>query len=88
MLDHATVFQAELEAIYQACKYMDTEYNNLKPRYVKILTDSQSALQALNNIDFKSNIALETAESMENIAWQTKKCIIAWVTAHIGTEGQ
>ena len=55
MLDHATVFQAELEAIYQACKYMDTEYNNLKPRYVKILTDFQSALQALNNIDKPKN---------------------------------
>ena len=24
---------------------------------------------------------------MENIAWQTKKCTIAWVKAHIGTEG-
>ena len=67
MLDHATVFQAEMEAIYQACKYMDTEYNNFKPRYIKILTDSQSALQALNNIDFKSSIALKTAESMENM---------------------
>ena len=66
---------------------MDTEYNNLKPRFVKILKESQSALQALNNIDFKSNIALKTAESMENIAWQTKKCTIAWVKAHIGTEG-
>ena len=24
---------------------------------------------------------------MENIAWQTKKCTLAWVKAHIGTEG-
>ena len=24
---------------------------------------------------------------MENIAWQTKKCTIAWIKAHIGTEG-
>ena len=24
---------------------------------------------------------------MENIAWQAKKCTIAWVKAHIGTEG-
>ena len=23
MQDHATVYQAEIEAIYQACKYMD-----------------------------------------------------------------
>ena len=24
---------------------------------------------------------------MENIAWQTKKCTLAWVKAHIGIEG-
>ena len=61
-----SIDSAVLSAIYQACKYMDTKYNNLKPRYVKILTDSQSALQALNNIDFKLNIALKTVESMAN----------------------
>ena len=84
MLNCATVFQAEPEAIYQACKYLDTQYNTLKPRYVKILTDSQSALQALNNFDCKLNIALKTAELMENIAWQTKKCTIAWVKGRSG----
>ena len=36
---------------YQACKYMDEQYNIIKPKYVKILTDSQSALRALNSID-------------------------------------
>ena len=73
MQDHATVYQAELEAIYQACSYMDEKSYDLKPKYVKILTDSQSALLALNNIDFKSSIALKTAEALENIAWQAKK---------------
>ena len=29
MQDHATVYQAELESIYQACKYMDDNYNNI-----------------------------------------------------------
>ena len=33
--DHATVYQAELEAIYQACKYMDNNYDTIKPKYVK-----------------------------------------------------
>ena len=51
MQDHATVYQAELEAIYQACKYMDDNFDTIKPRYVKILTDSQSALKALDSID-------------------------------------
>ena len=87
MQDHATVYQAEIEAIYQACTYLDTQYNTLKPKYVKILTDSQAALQALGNIDFKSNITLKTAEALENVAWQTKRCTVAWVKAHIGIEG-
>ena len=45
MKEHATVYQAELEAINQACKYMDDNHNTMKPRYVKILTDSQPALK-------------------------------------------
>lgn len=65
MEDHATIYQAELEAIYQACNYMDEKYNELKPKYVKILTDSQSS--ALNNIEFKSSMALKTAEALENL---------------------
>ena len=87
MQDHATVYQAELEAIYQACKYMDDNFNTTRPKYVKILTDSQSALKALDSIDFKSKTALKTAEALENLKWRTKGCTIAWVKAHIGTEG-
>ena len=67
MQDHATAYQAELEAIYQACKYMDDNYNAIKPKYVKILTDSQSTLKALDSIDFKSTMALKTAEALENL---------------------
>ena len=63
MQEHATVYQAELEAIYQACKYTDDNHDGIKPRYVKILTDSQAALKSLDSIDFKSTIALKTAEA-------------------------
>ena len=47
----------------------------------------QSTLQALNNINFRSTVALKTAEALENIAWQTIKCTLAWVKAHVGIEG-
>ena len=50
---------------------MHEKYNDLKPKYV-ILTDSQSALLSLNNIDFKSSNPLKTAEALENIAFQVK----------------
>ena len=59
MQDPATVFQAELEAIHQACTYMDDKSNELIPKCVKFLTDSQSALLALNYIDIKSSIELK-----------------------------
>ena len=87
MQNYATAYQAELEAIYQACKYMDDNYDTIKPKYVKILTDSQSALKGLDSIDFKSAIALKTAEALENLKWRTKGCTLAWVKAHIGTPG-
>ena len=67
MEDHATVYQAELEAIYQACKYMDDNHDAIKPRYVKILTDSHAAPKSLDSIDLKSTIALKTAEALKNI---------------------
>ena len=66
---------------------MDENHNTMKPKYVKIPTDSQSALKALDSIDFKSTMALKTAEALENIKWRTKGCTIAWVKAHIGTAG-
>ena len=87
MQDHATVYQAELEAIYQACKYMDENHDTLKPKYVKILTDSQAALKSLDSIDFKLTTALKTAEALENLKWRVKGCTLAWVKAHICTEG-
>ena len=66
---------------------MDNNYDTIKPKYVKILTDSQSALKTLDSIDFKSTMALKTAEALENLKWRTKGCTIAWVKAHIGTPG-
>ena len=85
--DHATVYQAEIEAIYQACKYMDDNYDTIKPKNVKMLTDSQAALKALGSIDFRSTMALKTAEALENLKWRTKGCSIAWVKAQLWTVG-
>ena len=59
-----------------------------KPKLVKILTDPQANIKALDSVDFKSTIALRTAEALENLKWKVKGCKIAWVKAHIGTEGK
>ena len=44
----ATVFQAELVAILLAARHVLNEARSLRPRYVKFLSDSRSALLALN----------------------------------------
>ena len=44
---HTTVFQAELVAILLAARHVLCEARSLRPRYVKFLSDSQSALLAL-----------------------------------------
>ena len=67
MLDHASIFQAELEAIYQPCAYLEDSFEQLKPKYVKILTDSQAALKTLAGLDFTSEVAVKTAEALENL---------------------
>ena len=63
---------------------MDENHDSIKPKYVKILTDSQAALKALDSIDIISIMTLKTAEALENLKCRTKGCTIAWVKAHIG----
>ena len=48
MPDTSTVFQAEIEAISHACQYALTHPLVLNIEYVKILSDSQAAIKALN----------------------------------------
>ena len=45
---HSTVFQAELTAILLAARHVLREARSLRPKYVKILSDSRSALLALS----------------------------------------
>ena len=63
---------------------MDDNHDTIKPRYVKILTYSQAALKLLNIINFKSTIALKTAEALENLKWRVKGCTLARVKAQVG----
>ena len=42
---------------------------------------------ALDNNTFASSTALDTAETVSNLAWIAKKVIFTWTRAHVGTEG-
>ena len=69
----STVFQAEIEAISHACQYALANLKELDIKYIKILSDSQAAIRAL--------------EYMETLAIEAKHVTLAWIKAHVGTEG-
>ena len=81
-----TVFQSEIKAIQSACKYLNSS-TNIYPKYIKILSDSQAAIQALANDDIRSTEVLETIYQLELLAAKAKRLTIAWVKAHVGTSG-
>ena len=82
---NATVFQAEVTAIYKAMIYMIERCRTHKVSFVKILCDSQAAILALNMEEIKSRIVWDTAHALNAIADITISTRLEWVKAHIGT---
>ena len=74
--DEATVFQAELIGIKTGYEFFFDNPNHT-PKFVKIISDSQAALLALNNNTFTSSTALDTAEVVSNLAWIARKVTLA-----------
>ena len=87
MPDTSTVFQAEIEAISHACQYALANLKELNIKYIKILSDSQAAIKALNKPRLTSQSVLTTLEYMETLAIEVKHLTLAWIKAHVGTEG-
>jgi hypothetical protein len=53
-----TVFQAEIHAIKSACKFLN-QSDDIRPKYVKILSDSQAAIKALASNKITSTLVLD-----------------------------
>ena len=85
--DYATVFQAEIYAIQRAAEYALSEIGTYGFKYVKILTDSQASMLALNKTEIKSKLVLETLEQLETLATMCRKVTITWVKAHVNITG-
>ena len=66
--DNCTVFQAELHAIFDAVTYLKTKVSEWGMKYVKILSNSQSGIQALNTGVFKSRMAWKTSKALNKLA--------------------
>ena len=66
--DTTTVFHAEVTAIYKAMLQLIRMDRTQTLSYVKILSDSQAAIKALDSHDIKSKIVLQTIEALNAVA--------------------
>ena len=83
---HTTVFQAEIIAINEACKkFIDIKQSNMQ--YIKVFSDSQAAILALNSNTVTSSLVKQTIITLNLLADSTKRVEICWVKAHVGHHG-
>ena len=73
---HTTVFQAI--AINEACKtFIDTKQSYMQ--YIKIFSDSQAAILALNSNTITSSLVKHTIINLNLLAHSTKRVEICWI---------
>ena len=65
---YSTVFQAELVAILLATRHVLREARSLRPRFVKIFSDSRSALAALNACRSSCRTVRDTIDALNALA--------------------
>ena len=79
MPDTLKVFQAEIEAISHACQYTLANLKELNIKYIKILSESQAAIKALNKPRITSQSVLTALEFIETLALEVKHLTLAWI---------
>jgi ribonuclease HI len=83
--DHASVFQAELYALQHAASYI--QKNVGKHQTVQIYSDSQAALQAINQPIIKDTSTMKAFIEIQQAAHTTHNLSIHLVKAHVGIQG-
>ena len=83
-LGDATVFQAEIIAISNACRNMLS--NSLINQNINFYVDSQSAIKAVDRYGIKNKLVLECKELLNQLA--TNNTVnISWIPGHEGHMG-
>ena len=81
-----TVFQAEVLAIKLAVSnYLCNK--SINDRYIKIFSDSQAAIQALNKWKIKSHLVAETIWALNRLGEKCFRLEINWIKAHNNYKG-
>ena len=80
------VFQAEILAIRLAMIRLN-EILQTQDQYIKLFTDSQASLQALNSHEIKSLAVKDTILALNLVGQKVNRLEISWIKAHVGHQG-
>ena len=81
------MFQAELIAILLATRHVLCEVRPLRPHFVKIFSDSQSALSALTARSSTCRTVRDTAAALNALALVCHTVRLVWIPSHTGIPG-
>lgn len=79
------IFQAEVHAI-EICARLCQRRSDLRRKHIYIISDSQSALQALESFMITSALVLECLTILKELA-KRNRVTLMWVPGHEGIEG-
>ena len=80
--DEATVFQAELMAMFDLAGSLRNEDRN-----VKLFSDSRSAIQALNSSTVSSQLVKDTISAINLVGGKVDRLEKSWIKVHVGHIG-
>ena len=82
--DYCTVYQTELTAIIEACKYLSTYTDT----HIIIGSDSLSSIQAISSLSTRSKTTRDCYDTLNALgSTNTLVLEIRWIAAHIGLWG-
>ena len=84
--NEATVYQAEAIAIQRAAERMYSIHNN-KDKYIRIFSDSQAVLKALEKEIIKSKTILNTKNALNQLKAKVSSLTLHWIKTHRGHKG-
>ena len=68
-------------------KFVLKRKRTLKPRYLKLFSDSRAALQALNNSNVKSTVVQEAIDQLNLLGKYSERITLNWIKAHNNHKG-
>ena len=84
----STFFQAGIKVINHTCQFTLAHLPDHNMSYIEILlSDSEATIKALKQPRILSQSVLTKFEHIETLGSQVKHLTLAWIEAHVGTEG-